>query len=254
MWRLIRITILLLVLATVVQQTFMNKADLAWHDNFYVALYPINADGSDTVARYIQTLSKENFVDIENFFAEEAARYKLGMRQPVVIKLGSVVERVPPPPPTNGSALKTMLWSLSFRLFAWDNSPKVSVKPDIRLYLLFHDPATHPRLTHSTALAKGRIGRVNLFGKAAYEKKNMVITAHELLHTLTASDKYDLATGSPIYPDGFADLDKRPLYPQDFAALMGAYLPISETKHETPHSLSQTLIGHKTAREIGWVK
>jgi hypothetical protein len=35
---------------------------------------------------------------------------------------------------------------------------------------------------------------------------------------------------------------------------MGAYVPVSETKNEVPPSLGRTLIGHKTAREIGWIK
>ena len=147
-----------------------------------------------------------------------------------------------------------MIWSLKFRWFAWNNSPDVPVKPDIRLYLLYHDPATTPVLSHSTALNKGRIGRVNLFGNKSYAKQNLVITAHELLHTLTASDKYDLTSTLPAYPDGFAEAGKSPLYPQDFAELMGGRVPLSETKAEIPKSLSQTLIGEKTAHEIGWLK
>ncbi|MDP3207454.1 MAG: hypothetical protein Q8M45_06005, partial [Methylotenera sp.] len=131
---------------------------------------------------------------------------------------------------------------------------KVNVKPDIRLYLLYHDPATHPQLSHSTALNKGRIGRVNLFGDNAYAKQNLVITAHELLHTLNATDKYDLSTTLPAYPDGFAEPNKSPLYPQDFAELMGGRVPKSEAEAEIPKSLKHTLVGEKTAREIGWLK
>jgi hypothetical protein len=95
---------------------------------------------------------------------------------------------------------------------------------------------------------------VNLFGDTSYAKQNLVILAHELLHTLTATDKYDLETNLPLYPDGFAEPDKSPHYPQDFAELMGGRVPMSETKAEIPKSLSQTVIGPKTAREIGWVK
>jgi hypothetical protein len=120
--------------------------------------------------------------------------------------------------------------------------------------LLYHDPATTSVLSHSTALHKGRIGRVNLFGEKNYAKQNLVILAHELLHTLTASDKYDLVTNLPIYPDGFAEPDKSPQYPQTFAELMGGRVPINETQADIPKSLSQTLIGPKTAREIGWAK
>ncbi|MEE9331322.1 MAG: hypothetical protein V3U89_03725, partial [Methylophilaceae bacterium] len=65
---------MLIILATVTQQIFLDKADLDWTDNFYVALYPVNADGSDQVAQYIKTLTKDDFVAIETYFAEEAGR------------------------------------------------------------------------------------------------------------------------------------------------------------------------------------
>lgn len=254
MWKFLRIFILLVILGTVVQQTFLDKADLAWKHNFYVALYPVSADGSSQVADYIKTLSKDDFVKMEDFFAEEGARYNLDMRQPIAVELGDVVNEIPPAPPQQGSKFGALIWSLKFRWFTWNNSPKVPVKPDIRLYLLYYNPETSPRLAHSTALDKGRVGRVNLFGEKSYSKQNLVVTAHELLHTLTATDKYDLSTGLPIYPDGYAEPDKQPRFPQSFAELMGGYVPISETKNEIPKSLDQTLIGAKTAREIGWLK
>lgn len=254
MWRIIRISLLLIVLATVARQTLLEQAALDWQDNFYVALYPVNADGSERTAAYIRNLNREQFEPIEAFFAEEAARYHLGMRRPIAIQLGAEVEEVPSPPPQNGSVLQNMMWSLSFRWFAWQHSPEVPVRPDIKLYMLFYDPASYTRLTHSTALNKGRIGRVNLFADRAHAKKNMVITAHELLHTLNATDKYNLSTGQPIYPDGYAEPNKDPLFPQHFAELMGAYLPTSHTEQRMPISLKQTLIGHKTAAEIGWVR
>ena len=254
MFKKLRIFILLIVLATVIQQTFLDKADLDWKDNFYVAVYPINADGNAEVSAYIKTLTRDDFEPMADYFAEEGARYNLGMRRPVEVQLGDIVNEIPPTPPIDGSVLSTMTWSLKFRWFAWNNSPKVSVKPDIKLYLLYYDPITTPVLSHSTALNKGRIGRVNLFGDSAYAKQNLVITAHELLHTLTASDKYDLASTLPAFPDGYAEPDKQPRYPQDFAELMGGRVPIDEAKASIPKSLAQTLIGQKTAREIGWIK
>jgi hypothetical protein len=254
MFKVVRIFLLLVVLGTVVQQTFLDKADLDWKDNFYVAVYPVNADDSSDVADYIKSLKREDFEPMAEYFAEEGARYDLGMRRPVEVQLGEAVSEIPPAPPSDGSVLSTMFWSLKFRLFAWNHSPKVNVKPDIRLYLLYYNPATSPALSHSTALNKGRIGRVNLFGSNAYAKQNLVILAHELLHTLSASDKYDLATTLPAYPDGFAEPDKSPRYPQDFAEIMGGRVPMSEAKAEIPKSLAQTLIGDKTAREIGWLK
>ncbi|MDP1766525.1 MAG: hypothetical protein Q8K83_06445 [Methylotenera sp.] len=254
MWRKLRIAVLLLILATVLQQTWLDKADLAWKDNFYVAVYPVNADASPKVSAYLRTLSRDDFEPVAEYFASEAAPYQLGLRRPIEVQLGAQVNDIPPAPPTNGKVFSNIVWSLKFRYFAWKNSPKVNVRPAIRLYLLYYDPATNPRLSHSTALNKGRIGRVNLFGDSAYAKQNLVILAHELLHTLNASDKYDLNTSLPVYPDGFAEPDRTPRYPQDFAELMGGRVPISEIQAEIPKSLKQTLIGKKTAREIGWLK
>ncbi len=254
MWRKLRIIILLLILATVIQQTWLEKNDLNWKNNFYVALYPVNTDGSANVSAYLRTLTRDDFEPISEYFATEAEPYKLRLRRPIEVQLGSQVESTPPEPPKNSSVLSTIIWSLKFRFFAWKNSPKVNVKPDIRLYLLYYDPVTSPSLTHSTALNKGRVGRVNLFGDAEYAKQNLVIVAHELLHTLNATDKYDLATILPTYPEGFAEPDNLPLYPQNFAELMGGRLPISETEAKTPKSLNQTLVGEKTAHEIGWLQ
>lgn len=254
MWRNLRIVILLLILATVVQQTWLEKANLAWKDNFYVAVYPVNVDSSPKVSAYLRTLTRDDFEPVAEYFAEEAAPYHLGLRRPIEVQLGAQVDSIPPAPPNDASKLGSIVWSLKFRYFAWRNSPKVNVKPDIRLYLLYYDPDTHPVLSHSTALNKGRIGRVNLFGDSSYAKQNLVILAHELLHTLNATDKYDLSTTLPAYPDGFAEPDKTPLYPQNFAELMGGRVPVSETRAEIPKSLKQTLVGDKTAREIGWLK
>jgi hypothetical protein len=254
MWRKLRIAVLLLILATVIRQTWLEKADLAWKHNFYVAVYPVNVDSSPKVSAYLQTLTREDFEPVSEYFAEEAAPYHLGLRRPIEVQLGAQVDSIPPVPPSDGNKLSAIVWSLKFRYFAWRNSPKVNVKPDIRLYLLYYDPDTHPVLSHSTALNKGRIGRVNLFGDSSYAKQNLVILAHELLHTLNATDKYDLSTTLPAYPDGFAEPDKTPLYPQNFAELMGGRVPVSETHAEIPKSLKQTLVGDKTAHEIGWLK
>lgn len=254
MWKKIRIIILLLILATVVQQTWLDKADLAWKHNLYVAVYPVNVDGSVKVSTYLHTLTRNDFEPVAEYFAEEAEPYHLGLRHPIELELGAEVNNFPPAPPNDSSVLSTIIWSLKFRYFAWSNSPKVNVKPDIRLYLLYYDPITHPILSHSTALNKGRIGRVNLFGDGEYDKQNLVILSHELLHTLNATDKYDLSNNLPIYPDGYAEPDKAPRYPQSFAELMGGRVPISESKAIIPKSLGQTMVGVRTAREIGWLK
>lgn len=255
MWRMLRTSALLIVLIIVGREALSERADLDWKHNFYVALYPINADGSQKVAQYINTLSHDDFEPMEDYLAEQASRYGIQMRKPVVVQLGAQLTNKPPAPPaTSANWLDIVVWSLKFRWYAWQNSPQVPIKPDIKLYLLFHDPATSNHLSHSTALNKGRIGRVNVFGHARETKRNLVVITHEMLHTLNATDKYDLATGLPNFPNGYAEPTKQPLYPQRYAELMGGYVPISETEKKIPSGLWQTLIGQETAREVGWIR
>lgn len=252
MWRKLRIAFLLFVLATVAQRAWLQDHDRKWNDNLYVAVYPINVDGGASVAAYLTRLTQEQFEPIAEYFAGEAERYGLPVKRPFEIRLGSQVAVLPPALPTERSAIQTMLWSLQFRWWAWRNSPEMRVPPKIRLYLLYHDPAKVKVLAHSTALSKGRIGLVNVFGDASYDAQNTVVIAHELLHTVGATDKYDLATNQPQFPEGFVEPEREPRYPQEFAELMAGRVPVAETRAEMPASLAQTLIGEATAREIRW--
>ena len=109
-------------------------------------------------------------------------------------------------------------------------------------------------LDHSTALSKGRLGIVNLFASDIARGTNEVVTAHELLHTLGATDKYDLRTTLPLYPDGYAEPNTMPRHPQRFAELMGGRIAISPDQAIIPEGLGRVIIGAKTAVEIGWQK
>ena len=99
-----------------------------------------------------------------------------------------------------------------------------------------------PALQHSIGLQKGRVGIVNAYGDRRYQGSNAVVIIHELLHTLGATDKYDLSTGRLLYPQGFAEPDKTPLYPQYFAEIMGGKIPVSEIESRMPKKLSQVII------------
>jgi hypothetical protein len=96
------------------------------------------------------------------------------------------------------------------------------------------------------------IGVVNAFASPRQAGSNKVIIAHELLHTLGASDKYDPATGQPIYPGGYAKPDANPTLPQELAELMGGRVPISTLESRIPRSLDEVIIGPATGQEIRW--
>ena len=82
------------------------------------------------------------------------------------------------------------------------------------MFVLYHDPAVTPTVPHSLGLTKGFIGVVYAFAAPVMNGENNVVIAHELLHTVGATDKYDPANDAPRFPDGYGDPDQRPLYPQ----------------------------------------
>jgi hypothetical protein len=96
------------------------------------------------------------------------------------------------------------------------------------------------------------MGVVHAFAIKEMAGSNNIVIAHELMHTFGATDKYDFGTGEPVYPVGFADPDRKPLYPQASAEIMAGRRAISPTSAEMPLSLQAVVVGPATADEIRW--
>jgi hypothetical protein len=207
-----------------------------------VALYPVNMDGSAAADRYIQQLQSDDLRELADFFKHQATDYELKLQTPFGISLAPALKEPPPLPPEHGGRLDIMLWSLKLRWFTWCTPNPPGPTPIIRMFLLFHDPQKQSVLPHSTGLEKGLMGIAHIFADKSMTRTNLVVVAHELLHTLGATDKYDLDTGQPLYPDGYADPEQQPRYPQHAAELMAGRIPSSQTEAEP-----------LTAREIGWI-
>lgn len=253
-FRTVRTFILLVILLAVAGETWLSKwRTTEWDRPLWVTVYPINADGSLRVRQYIDQLQDRSFAPLETFFNAEAKRYRLSEQQPFSIRLGPVLEQAPPVPPTDGNRLMTALWSLQMRFWAWTTVRETDGPPaTITLFVKYYDPALVDTLPHSLGLQKGLLGVVNAFAARSYRGQNQVVMAHELLHTVGATDKYDPATTRPSYPEGYAEPDRSPRYPQRLAELMGGRIPLSPQRAEMPRSLQRCLIGETTAREIGW--
>jgi hypothetical protein len=253
MFKLLRIAILLLILATVAEEAWLSRSRaVSWKDSLRVAVYPINGDGSEATASYLRGLGPDAFKNIERFFDEEAKRHGRSMFRPVEVTTAPALDALPPQPARGGSALGNVVWSLQMRYWAWRHDAVPGMKPQVRLFVLFFDPATHPSLPHSVGVERGMIGLINAFGTRAMAGSNAVIISHELLHTLGATDKYEPGGNLPRFPDGYAEPERSPRYPQAYAEIMGGRIPVSETQAEIPESLDNTLIGAATAAEIGW--
>lgn len=256
MFRKFRILILLLVLMVAVVSTQLDRFYMTrWNAPIVVALYPINADGSTATANYLEKLNSAQFAAIEQFFKDEAREFKISLDTPIQITLAPTLQAAPPQPPASKSGLTVMAWSLHLRWWAWRTPPAPpGPTPRIQLFLQYYDPVKHPSVSHSTGLEKGKVGVVNLFATKEDAGSNQVIIAHELLHTLGATDKYNLLNAQPRFPEGFAEPDKSPPYPQRFAEVMGGRIPQSPVEALIPDSLQLVVVGPKTAVEIGWLK
>ena len=254
MWKTIRISILLLVLVIVAGRTWLERVETrSWKSPLWVGIYPLNADGSPSAQRYIADLSPESFASIGTFFEREAHRYGNAIDEPIQIELYPQGTTLPPQLARGAGPLAVMWWSLEMRWFAM-RATRVPGRtpPRIRIFVLYHDPTSLQSVPDSHGLQKGLIGTVHAFALPNMAGSNNIVIAHELMHTLGATDKYDLGSGAPIYPDGFAEPERQPRYPQPNAEIMAGRRALSATDFDMPSGLRDVVVGPVTASEIRW--
>ena len=254
MWRALRISILLLVLLIVAGQTWLDRFSTThWQHTIFVGAFPVNADASPATARYIAQLDQVKINQVAEFLEAEARRYGISIDEPVELKLYPALAVPPPALDAEAGVLTRIVWSLKLRYYRSRALAVISrSRPKIALFLLYHDPTLAPSLPHSAGLQRGLTAVVHLFASRSQEAQNRIVIAHELLHTFGATDKYDLATGLPQYPDGYAEPELEPRYPQRLAEIMAGQMPVSATAARLPESLNDERVGPLTAREIGW--
>ena len=254
MWRALRIAVLLLVLLIVAGQAWLDRFSTThWQHKVYVGAFPVSADESAATARYLAQLDQEKIDEVGDFIKAEAHRYGVAVDEPIELKLYPQLTSPPPALDPGAGVLTRILWSLKLRYYRSRALAAVSPRPKIALFLLYHDPALTQSVPHSAGLQRGLTAVVHLFASRSQEAQNRIVITHELLHTFGATDKYDLATGLPQYPEGFAEPQRAPRYPQQLAEIMAGRAPLSATEARLPDSLDDERVGPLTAREIGWV-
>lgn len=252
MWKKIRVLCLLTVLLIVAVNAYKDK-NQDWNKPVFVLLHPINADGRASTQSYIQSLSERDLQAAQQYLQTASQQYR-GQQVYFYFKLGRELKVIPPKVPDPAGIFDVMLWSLKFRFYAWKQKQSSDGPASLTLFLNYYDPVKTRELRHSTALENGRIGSVSLFASVKQSEPNKVVLVHELLHAFGAADKYDLATGQPLFPAGYAYPNQQPLFPQAKAELMAGHVPVSQSKSKMPNGLDQTLINAQTAQEIGWIK
>ncbi len=253
MWRTLRISLLLVVLFGVgLGAWFDQHRTTSWQHTVWVGVFPINADGSAVTTQYLAQVREADLAPIGAFVAREAHRYGVRLGEPVVLRLYPELTRVPPALAPRAGVFARIVWSLSLRRYRSQVLSGIErARPQITLFLLYHDPAREPALPHSLGLQRGLMGVVHLFATPGQREQNNVVVTHELLHTFGASDKYGEGD-APLFPEGYAEPALQPRYPQRYAELMAGRTPLTASTQRMPDDLEQVLIGPATAREIGW--
>jgi hypothetical protein len=254
MWKALRIILLLCVLAGVAATAWLERSrTTSWRTPLWVGVFPINGDHSEAASRYIEGLQEGDFAEVARFFATQAHAHGVALEEPLRVLLYRPLVAAPPTLARDAGLLTRIAWSLRVRWYASRQMARLErAPPHIRVFVLYHDPATQPRVPHSLGLQKGLIGIVHAFATPRMRGANNIVIAHELLHTLGASDKYDPLTDLPAWPDGYADPAQEPRWPQRRAEVMAGRRALSQTQAEMPEDLREVTIGARTAQEINW--
>jgi hypothetical protein len=253
-WKAVRVSLLLILLGLVAGQQLLERvATQSWRETLWVGIFPLNGDGSAGAQQYIESLTPKDFASIEDFFSREAHRYGVSLETPVHIELYPQGTTLPPALPRDAGPLGIAWWSLRLRWFAFRHSDARGQAPSrVRIFVLYYDPQNLPSVPDSHGLQKGLVAVVHGFADQAMTGGNAIVIAHEFLHTVGASDEYDLQSGAPLYPLGYADPEQRPLYPQADAEIMAGRRPLSASEWEMPRNLMHVVVGPATAAEIRW--
>lgn len=219
-----------------------------WARPLEVVIYPVVASRAER--DYVEGLTQGRFLEIAAFLKKQSARYPAKNRAAVSVRLGPQVAVLPPDPPAEQSVLGAILWTLKLRYYVFRATPFFDSFGKIRLFVVYHEAGAEP-LQNSVGLRKGLFGVVHAFARPEQDAQNNIVIAHELLHTLGATDKYD-ASGLPVYPEGFGSPEGGPRYPQVVAEIMAGRVALSPGVASMPESLDACVIGPKTASEIRW--
>ncbi len=254
MWKTVRVSVLLILLGLVAGQQLLERvATQSWKETLWVGIFPLNADDSPAAQQYIASLTPKDFASIEAFFSREAHRYGVALETPVHIELYPQGQDLPPVLPRDAGPAGIAWWSLRLRWFAFRHSDFPGQAPArVRIFVLYYDPQNLPDVPDSHGLQKGLVAVVHAFADEALGGSNAMVIAHEFLHTVGASDKYDLQDGAPLYPLGYADPAQQPLFPQADTEIMAGRRPLSAHEWEIPRSLAHVVVGPATALEIRW--
>lgn len=258
----VRVSVLLAVLAGVLlwgwRDIRSRRARNDWDHTLVVAIALVRLEPLDDVD--VAALQKE-LPALQDRLSAELARYRPGAPHPFRFELRAPVDgSAPPPAPASDGPVDLAEYAYALSSYVDDIDKRAGIDPslyDVRIYVALRRPRkAEVTLAEGQSQQGGRIGivQVELDTDAEGAHLPLVVVAHELMHTLGGTDKYDPATGRSLVPLGLAEPDRVPLFPQRYAEIMSRNRPVSATEEKVPESFEEIAVGPATAREIGWLR
>jgi hypothetical protein len=191
---------------------------------------------------------------LEDALAAQSSRYLASSLRPFsFVAFGPVDLQTPIPAPPGDGVVSAAKYAWKLHSFTADIDGRASVPSrgfDARIYLVVRTPSARGFVEGASELG-GRVGIALAELDESTVDLALFVAAHELFHTLGATDRYG-TDGRTLFPDGLAEPEKAPLFPQRYAELMARNRPIDAEREVPPESLGELSVGAKTAAEIGW--
>ncbi len=254
----VRVFILLGILALVVvfaaHDVYGRKARKDWDHTLSVAVVLLEDGTLDdaAIARF-----KERTPALEARLAAEQARWRTGAPKPFELSVFGPVKMhaSPPPAPSEDGvvALAGHSWDMWRYLGPIDDEAGVASRAyDSRIYVVLHEPrGTGATFAEGESEQDGRVGTVGVELADGNVDFALIVVAHELFHTLGATDKYD-AQGHARRPAGLAEPELGES--QRFVELMARTRPTGSGEEKIPDFVDDIAVGPVTAQEIGWTR
>ncbi|MBK7992324.1 MAG: hypothetical protein IPK14_02595 [Blastocatellia bacterium] len=250
--------ILLVVLLVSARIYYTDHRKLDWDRTYNVALVEVVYDSKKDKTRALSISGRDLLQhSLEKWFESEAKRVYNSNIKPFRFKLLGPVfsqELAPELPLTDDNIWTKYKQTSTFINYFNNQLLETGSNPDdydIKLYLYIYpaDKREDYEKQHSVGTTRGRFGVVFLPVGKQSTGRTLCLIAHEILHTVGASDKYD-ENHFTLFPDGYFEPTKR--YPQEFAEIMSLAFPLSPGKEKDAENLDLSRVGEKTAIEIGW--
>lgn len=252
-WKGRRVAVLSLVLIALTaagwRQSQRRSRRVAWKRTLEVTVVMHSENQVDDAV--VQSW-REGLTELEDWFANEMSRLGGPLSHPVRFTLLEGVRSGPRPqqPTATGSSLDDARNAFAFRNRLRGLAP---TSGDVQLIVSLGDEVDPARgQVEGVAEGGGDLGLIYASNGKSALGLELTALAHELLHCLGAVDAYE-PDGRAQVPEGLAEPDLIPRFPQRFAEVMVGEIPDTANSGHVPSTLSQVRIGPATAKAIGWI-